>query len=193
MGRNETSRKRVERNAADQTLMDGMNKHPTTIPTIYVGGAAVPATAIVAALQARIDTGKAVTSTRASWRAAVGAERDELAKSAVLVSACRQALLLAFAGQVDTLAEFGLSARKPRVVSPETVVAATQKAKATRQARHTMGAKQKKEIKGDVTGVVVTPITATPPTASPPGTTPPGNAPPGATGTTPAGGTTTHS
>jgi hypothetical protein len=109
MGKNETSRKRVERNAADQVLMDGINKRPTTIPTIYVGGAAVPVTTIVAALQARIDTGKSVTSTRASWQAAVGAERDELAKSAVLVSACRQTLLLAFAGQVDTLAEFGLS------------------------------------------------------------------------------------
>jgi hypothetical protein len=31
---------------------------------------------------------------------------------------------------------------------------------ATRAARHTMGPKQKKAVKGDVTGVVVTPVTS---------------------------------
>jgi hypothetical protein len=201
---NVTSKNRIQRTAADQALMDGINKHPTTIPVIYVGGAAVPATTVVAALQARVDTGKTVVSTRATWRAAVGAERDELAKSASIVAACRQALLLAFAGQVDTLAEFGLTPRKPRVVTPGTQVVAAQKAKATREARHTMGTKQKAKVKGDVTGITVTPITATPPNASPPpapngnaptattGNAPTGTTPTGTTGTPPAGGTTTH-
>jgi hypothetical protein len=50
----------------------------------------------------------------------------------------------------------------PRVVTPQdttTKVAAVQKRAATRKARHTLGKNQKAGIKGDVTGVNVTPIT----------------------------------
>jgi hypothetical protein len=50
---------------------------------------------------------------------------------------------------VDALATFGLTPRKPRVVSPEARVAAAAKAKATRAARHTMGKKQKKRADFD--------------------------------------------
>ena len=44
--------------------------------------------------------------------------------------------------------------------TPETLVAAAAKAKATRVARGTKGAKQAAEVLGDVTGVVVTPVKA---------------------------------
>jgi hypothetical protein len=54
-------------------------------------------------------------------------------------------------------------------------VAATAKLRATRTARGTTSKKQKLAIKGDVTGVIVTPITAPAP-ASPPAT-PAGPAP----------------
>jgi hypothetical protein len=50
----------------------------------------------------------------------------------------------------------------PKVRAPldtEKRVMATAKAKATRKARGTMGKKQKLTVKGDVTGVIVTPIT----------------------------------
>ena len=50
--------------------------------------------------------------------------------------------------------------------SPKTTVnakaTAKAKAKATRTARGTMGSAQKKDVKGDVVGITVTPITATP-------------------------------
>jgi hypothetical protein len=42
----------------------------------------------------------------------------------------------------------------------EAKAAAAAKRASTRAARHTLGTKQKKAIKGDVTGVLVTPITA---------------------------------
>jgi hypothetical protein len=60
----------------------------------------------------------------------------------------RQALLVAFADQVDVLADFGLTGRKTRVVTPEEKVTAAAKARATRAARHTMGKRQKAAIKG---------------------------------------------
>src|SRR5580704_15534012 len=103
MGTNTPKTNRIDRTAADQALMDGLNKNPTTIPPVFVGGAAVPVTAIVAALQARIASGKNAVSTRATWLTAVGADREQRAKSASLISACKQTLLLAYAGQVDTL------------------------------------------------------------------------------------------
>jgi hypothetical protein len=47
-------------------------------------------------------------------------------------------------------------------VTPEQKVAAAAKLKATRAARHTAGSVQKKAVKGDVTGVIVTPVTSAP-------------------------------
>ena len=58
---------------------------------------------------------------------------------------------MAFAGQMDTLADFGLTARAKHVATPEEKIASAAKAKATRAARHTMGSKQKAAIKGTVT------------------------------------------
>ncbi len=80
----------------------------------------------------------------------------------------KQTLLVFYAGQVQTLTDFGLTARKTPVVSPETMVAAAAKAKATRAARHTLGKKQKAKI----TGTVVTTAPAVPPPATPPAAPP---------------------
>jgi hypothetical protein len=58
------------------------------------------------------------------------------------------------------LADFGIH---PKARTPPTVeasLAAVAKRRATRAARRTMGSQQKKAVKGDVTGVVVTPTTA---------------------------------
>ena len=184
MGNNTPKQNRNAETTADQTLADGLSKHAATIMSIMVGGASVATKDIVTALQARIATAKAATSARATWQAAVQADRDERAKTKTLVSVTKQMLLGSFAGQVDTLADFGLTPRKPRVVSPEALVAAAAKAKATRAARHTMGKKQKAEIKGtvDTTAPAIpvpapTPSPATPvavaPTPVPPAPTQP--------------------
>ncbi len=147
MGSN-TPKNRNDENTADQKLIDGLTKHAATIPAIVVGGASVATKDAITTLQSRIAPAKAATSTRATWRTAVQADRDEHAKTKTLVSGLKQALLVAFVGQVDALADFGLTGRKPRVVTPEAQVAAAEKAKATRAARHTMGTKQKAKIQG---------------------------------------------
>ncbi len=150
MGRNTPNRNRNDQTTADQNLADGLDEIAATIPTIIVGGAPVATKDIVAALHARIAAARVATSTRATWQAAVRSERDEREKTKALVGVVKQTLLASFAGQVDALARFGLTPRKPRVVSPDTQVAAAAKARATRAARHTMGKKQKAEIKGAV-------------------------------------------
>jgi hypothetical protein len=72
------------------------------------------------------------------------------------------------------LADFGFAPPKAATRTPEEKAAAAAKAKATREARHTLGKSQKKTVKGNVTGIVVTPVTSAPPTAvSVSGATPP--------------------
>jgi hypothetical protein len=72
----------------------------------------------------------------------------------------------AFGNQPDVLADFGLVPRKaPTPLTVEQKAAAAAKRKATRAARNTMGAVQKKKVVGTVTGVTITPITAPEPIA----------------------------
>jgi hypothetical protein len=98
-----------------------------------------------------------------------------------------------FAGQIEALGDFGLTARKPRApVAPAAKAVSVEKAKATRAARHTMGSKQKAKITGEnPTGAAVPvvspaapPLPATP-IAPAPAPTPPATAPATAVGTTP--------
>jgi hypothetical protein len=132
-----------------------------------IGGASLPTKDIIATLQSRIDSTKTVLSTRATWQTAVQADRDVRDKTKTTVSGLKQGLLVALAGHLDTLADFGLTARQKHVATPEQKLAAAAKAKATRAARHTMGSKQKAGVKGTVTPTA--PATAAPaaPTPSP--------------------------
>jgi hypothetical protein len=111
-----------------------------------------------------VAAAKATETTRAAWLAAVQASQTEQATTKAFVSVFKQVVLAAFAGQVDTLADFGLTPRKARVVAPDVQVAAAAKAKATRAARHTMGPNQKAAIRGTVAPArsVPTPSVPTP-------------------------------
>ena len=99
-------------------------------------------------------------SARAAWQTAVQADRALEDKTKPFVAALRGSLLASFAGNIDTLARFGLVPRQKPVTTPEVKVAAAAKAKATRAARHTMGPKEKAAIKGTVTPTA--PATAAP-------------------------------
>ncbi len=175
MGSNTPNPNRTDEITADQNLIDGLNKHAATITVIVLGGATATTKDIVATLQSRIDSAKAASSTRAAWLAAVQADQAERDRTKTYVSGLKQALLVAFVGQVDTLADFGLTGRKPRVVTPEQKLAAAAKAKATRAARHTLGSKQKAAIKGTV--VPTAPATAAAPVPAPIPTPPEAPAP----------------
>jgi hypothetical protein len=74
-----------------------------------------------------------------------------------------------FAGLADALADFGLQPKKARAPrTADELAAANAKRKATRAARGVMGKKQRKVVKGDVTGVTITPIVAPQPVAPQP-------------------------
>jgi hypothetical protein len=144
------SRNRAKRIAGEEKLVDGLDKHGQLLGTLRIGGVAYAPADIVAILQTRLAAYRTVQTAAPAWHAAVQAEKDQRARTRAFVSGFRQALLVAFEGSIDALADFGLTPRKPRVVSPGTKAAAAVKAKATRTARHTMGKKQKENIKGAV-------------------------------------------
>src|SRR3984957_13958364 len=158
--------------AADQALIDGLVKHGATLVTLLVAGSTVQTTDLVTVLKARIAAIKLALTTKATFMAAVAAAHAEIANTAALVSGARQALKIAFAGQIETLGDFGLKPRKARTpLTTEQKAAAKAKAEATRKARGTMGAKQKKAITG-ATAPAATPAAPAPaaPEAPPPPT-----------------------
>jgi hypothetical protein len=177
MGSNTPKKNRTDETTSEQMLINGLNKHATTIPSVAIAGASVTTKDIVATLQARIDSARAVLSTRATWQAAVQADRTERDKTKTFVSGLKQALLVAFAGQIDTLADFGLTGRKITVLTPEEKLVRAAKAKATRAARHTMGSKQKAGIKGTVAPTAPASPAPSAPTPSPTPPAPPTAAP----------------
>lgn len=65
----------------DQSLVDGLKKHETDLPSFFINGASVKTTDLITTLQARIAAGSNVVSTRASWLTAVQANRDEIAET----------------------------------------------------------------------------------------------------------------
>jgi len=157
VGRNTSKRNRADQSIAAQRLIDGMKQYESMLPQLPIGGRIVSHADLMAMVQGRVDAADVVNSTRATWLAAVHDERNERARTKALFSGLKQVLLVAFAGQIDALAAFGLTPPDARHVTPEQRVAAAAKAQATRAARHTMGKRQKAAIKGTVTAPATDP------------------------------------
>jgi hypothetical protein len=157
---------RTLKQAADQKLIAGLGKHASTVPSFVVGNTTYKPADLVSIIQTRITAADTTLSTRATWQNALQAERDARARTRAVVSGLKQTLQVMFAGSLDSLADFGLAPPKPRVITPEKKALAAAKAKATREARHTMGKNQKKDIKGTV------PAPATPSSGTAPAPTP---------------------
>jgi hypothetical protein len=158
-----------QQQTADQALIDGFTKHAATIPSsLLIGGVQIPTTTVISTLQARIAARAATAPAKASYQALVKADQDERASTKALVSGARQAILLMFAGQIATLADFALKPRKvPAPLTPEQQAAKVAKAKATRAARHTMGPAQKAKITGATPQGDATPVTPPAPAVAP--------------------------
>jgi hypothetical protein len=148
MSTNAPKKNRIDLTLADQKLIDGFTKHASTITSLVIAGVTVATKDIISTLQARIVTSNTAQTTRATWQAAVAADRAERQKTKTFASGVRQAVTVAFTGQIDALADYGLTPRKVAVITPAEKTARTAKALATRAARHTMGKVQKSKITG---------------------------------------------
>jgi hypothetical protein len=141
---------RRKQQARDQKLIEGLDKHANVLPSVVIGGRTYTTAEAIGELQASLDDSKDVQSAKAIWQSAVRKDQERRARVEPFVSLLRQLLQTAFGDSVDVLADFGLAPRKVAIISPEDKVKATEKAMATRKARHTMGKKQKLAITATV-------------------------------------------
>ncbi len=148
-----------------QALMAGTEKHFPN-GSFTLGNATYTTASLVQAFKALADALTVLDAAHASTRDAVTALRKTETTVAPLLRDYRNFLRATFSTANAPLADFGLAPPKARTpLSSEKRAAAAAKMRATRTARGTTSKKQKLAIKGDVTGVLVTPITAAGPSS----------------------------
>jgi hypothetical protein len=168
-----------------QAMINGLQKRFPN-GNFTLGNTAFTTTSLATLFQSVIDATAKANAAQATAKVAVTAMRTASANAGPVFLSLKRLLVSTYGAAADVLGDFGLEppkARAPRTT--EQKAATTAKARSTRQARGTTSKKQKLAIKGDVTGVVVTPITATPaaPPTQPAPTAPSAPANPVGTGT----------
>ena len=138
-----------------QKIQQGLAKHYAGVTSLTLGGVSVTLTDLQALIQADLDAMEASAQAQATARVLVQAERAAHAKALPLVRSLK-ALVTATHGATqaasELLEDFGYRPRKRAARTVEQVAEAKRKAAATRKARHTMGPKQKKLVKGEIPG-----------------------------------------
>jgi hypothetical protein len=152
----------------DQKMAEGLRTQLPTVGRLPIGKGTMTPEEIAQVFDERVAATQAVQAAAAAFRAAAKANRDLRSQTASLVNAARQIVMGMFVEAPDSLATFGLAPRRvgKRTVAAQTV--AVMKNKATRQARHTLGKRQKEKIKGTVPDSVVQ-VVVGPPSSAPSG------------------------
>ncbi|HEY8090910.1 MAG TPA: hypothetical protein VIF09_23775 [Polyangiaceae bacterium] len=133
---------------ADILFARGLELHAAEVPSILRGGVTLSRAELLATLKGRVAARASTAASKAAWQDAVAQERATLAASKATVSAVRCALAVMFAGHAELLGDFGLEVRKERrKLTNDEKAASAAKARATRDARHTMGPRAKSKIR----------------------------------------------
>ena len=159
-------------------LIKGSGQHLDPTQKVVLSGTATTVAAILTQLQSFVNNRNAVVAAQATARDAVATERAQAPALNVVIDAFEAFVRFTFGEKATILSDFGLAPRKvpaPKTAEEKAVAAA--KRKATREARGTMGPKQKQSVKGNVTATLVVtpapaPAPAEAPVASPAATTP---------------------
>ena len=146
-------------------LIAGTEQHfPNGNDPLPFGNTTRTVTALVTLLQTSVDLRSGVDVARATLASRVAAENAQEPALRAFAAAYTAFLRSRFGNEPQTLADFGIAPRKARApITVEQAAVAVAKREATRAARHTMGPKKKKAIKGNVTAtIVVTPLASVP-------------------------------
>ena len=153
---------RSEALSNDARCIEGIQNDLTGTPSLFLSGTPYTPTALIAYLQAHIDAGVALTRAEDTLHLEVQAYKQLTQQVTKVVRALRVWVINTYGEQSPVLADFGFTVAVPAPLTPEQKVAKAAKAEATRVARGTKGPKARLAIKGDVTGVTVTPIEEVP-------------------------------
>jgi hypothetical protein len=150
-----------------QALIAGTQKHFPN-GSFTLGNTAYTTASLVAALQGLADALSGLNAAHASVKDAGTALSAIETKVAPLIRVYTSFVRATFSTATAQLADFGLQPPKARTpLASDQRAAATAKVRATRKARGTTSKKQKLAVKGDVTGVIVTPVTHAGPSPQP--------------------------
>jgi hypothetical protein len=141
---------RTNTQGKDQQVITGVQKDLTLMSSLPLGGQTFTPATLVAFVQSRIDAGNEVVVAKANWQSAAKAYEAINTKANVVVHDLKQLVIGAFGATSSKLADFGFTAKKVTVLTPEQKVAAAEKRAATRKARNTLGPKAKLAVTGTV-------------------------------------------
>lgn len=119
---------------------------------LLLGGMTYTPSDLQVFLQKDVDANDASTAARASWLQAVAAARACDASTDPILAAIEHAVQAQYAGSTTASAvmtDFGYASPNRKVLTAAEKAAAAAKAKATREARHTMGKRQKAKVTGE--------------------------------------------
>jgi hypothetical protein len=128
----------------------GIRKHFASVPTILLGGTPTTPNDATATLQGTIDAVDAADAAEQAFHSAVAAQNAAIAKGTGLLTDLKTLVKSQLGSSEGVLGDFGFSNPKRQTPDEATKAAAVVKRAATREARHTMGKRQKAGIKGTV-------------------------------------------
>lgn len=158
-------------NGEDQQVIAGIKQDLQSLSSFPLGGTTFTPTSLVAFIQSRIDAANAVAVAKANWLNAVKTYDAINAQATVVVRELKAMVIATYGSGSQKLADFGFNAVVRTPLTPAQKVERAAKAAATRKARGTMGAKQKKAITGATAAAASPPASPTP--APAPAVTPP--------------------
>jgi hypothetical protein len=129
-------------------FVSGITKRLQGVSSLAIAGKTYTPAELVALFQSLDAKLAEVNTAEAKLRDAWAAYRSLSKEIAPIIIGFRHALRNLFGAQSEVLSDFGLSAPKRSKPTVETQAAAVKKRLATREARHTMGPKQKAAITG---------------------------------------------
>ena len=160
--------KNTDKGVLAQQLVAGIKKHLSNVSSLTFGGGTFTPAQVEASIQTLIDLRTAVEDAKAATQAKLAAESAQAAPQRSQMTALVAFVKATYGNTPDVLADFGLKPKKTR--TPLTIgqkATAAAKRAATRAARHTMGSKQKKDVKGTITTIAPTPTTPAPQPVAP--------------------------
>jgi hypothetical protein len=145
--------------------IQGLNAHVSPKTAISIGGKSMKLAQLVAIYQAVLDTRKALKSKRAEAKLALKAWQEAQAGEEGVDAGLKSWVDSTYGLNSQAAQDMGFGPRKVGAKTVETKQAAAKQAAATREARHTMGKKQKLKVKGIVPATTEPILAAAPSTA----------------------------
>jgi hypothetical protein len=130
--------------------LEALKKYLKTKTAMTVGGESMKLSDLVAAYQAAVDTRAALIPQRASYKKALAARDSAEVTREAIDKKLKAWVVNQFGATSQEAEEFGFLPTKVTEKSAETKATAVLKLRATREARNTMGKRQKQKIKGTI-------------------------------------------